>query len=99
MIFEIRITGLDRKFDFRCENVDIYEAWVTALDLQIRESEGVKKALLAPPLKEFWRTEQITEEQFIKMADTFDVLLFRCNSTGGKITRFYTGSEFGNHLN
>lgn len=45
-------------------------------------------------MKEFWRTEQITEDQFIKMADTFDVLLFKCNSTGGKITRFYTGSEF-----
>lgn len=29
------------------------------------------------------------------MADTFDVLLFKCNHTGGKITRFYTGSEFG----
>jgi hypothetical protein len=46
-------------------------------------------------MKDFWRTEQITEDQFIKMADTFDVLLFKCNSTGGKITRFYTGSEFG----
>ena len=32
------------------------------------------------------------------MADTFDVLLFKCNSTGGKITRFYTGSEFGNQI-
>ena len=24
LVFEIRITGLDRKFEFRCENVDIY---------------------------------------------------------------------------
>jgi hypothetical protein len=33
------------------------------------------------------------------MADTFDVLLFKCNHTGGKITRFYTGSEFGKQIN
>lgn len=45
-------------------------------------------------MKEFWRTEQITEQQFLNMADTFDVLLFKCNHAGGSITRFYTGSEF-----
>jgi hypothetical protein len=28
------------------------------------------------------------------MADTFDVLLFKCSHAGGSITRFYTGSEF-----
>lgn len=28
------------------------------------------------------------------MADTFDVLLFKCNHAGGSLTRFYTGSEF-----
>ena len=32
LIFEIKITGLDKKFDFRCENIDIYEAWVSALE-------------------------------------------------------------------
>ena len=28
------------------------------------------------------------------MADTFDILLFKCNTSGGKIIRTYTGSEF-----
>ena len=28
------------------------------------------------------------------MADTFDILLFKCNTTGGRIIRTYTGSEF-----
>jgi len=36
----------------------------------------------------------MTELQFIRMADTFDILLFKCNTTGGKIIRTYTGSDF-----
>lgn len=28
------------------------------------------------------------------MADTFDVMLFSCNTTGGKIIRSYTGANF-----
>ena len=28
------------------------------------------------------------------MADTFDILLFKCNTSGGRIIRAYTGSEF-----
>ena len=28
------------------------------------------------------------------MADTFDILLFKCNTSGGKLIRAYSGSEF-----
>ncbi len=28
------------------------------------------------------------------MADTFDIMLFSCNTSGGKIIRTYSGSEF-----
>lgn len=44
--------------------------------------------------REFWRQEQISEKQFIEIADTFDILLFKCNTPGGRIIRTYTGSEF-----
>jgi len=50
--------------------------------------------LKAPTAKEFWRTEQITEQQFLNTADTFDLLLCRCNNGGAKLTRMYTGSDF-----
>ena len=50
--------------------------------------------MIAPKTKEFWRQEQVSENQFIEMADTFDILLFKCNTAGGKIIRTYTGSEF-----
>ena len=36
----------------------------------------------------------VSEKQFIELADTFDVLLFKCNNTGGSIIRTYTNSEF-----
>ena len=36
----------------------------------------------------------MSESQFIEKADTFDILLFRCNTGGGKIIRTYTRSEF-----
>lgn len=49
---------------------------------------------MAPKTSEFWRQDQISEKQFIEMADTFDILLFKCNTSGGKIIRTYTGSEF-----
>ena len=36
----------------------------------------------------------MSEAQFIEKADTFDILLFKCNTSGGKIIRTYTGNEF-----
>ena len=48
----------------------------------------------APVTKDFWKQEQITEKQFIDVADTFDILLFSCNTAAGKIIRTYSGSEF-----
>ena len=62
--------------------------------MHIRESRGFKKQAIAPKTYEFWRQEQVSENQFIELADTFDILLFKCNTSGGKIIRTYTGSEF-----
>ena len=45
--------------------------------------------------KDFWKQDQISEQQFIEKADTFDILLFKTSNAGGKIIRAYTGSEFG----
>ena len=42
----------------------------------------------------FWRQDQIALPDFITLADTFDVLLFKCNSAGAAVTRTYTKCEF-----
>jgi hypothetical protein len=96
--FEILVHGLDRKFEFKCEKGEqMRDLWFAQVIKEIKESDGFIKQLAPPTAKEFWRTEQITEQQFLKLADTFDVLLCKCNHTGGKLTRFYTGSDFGKY--
>ena len=57
-------------------------------------SQGSKFIKMAPNLEEFWRHEPISEDQFLEKADTFDVLLFRCNFTGAKLQRQYTRSDY-----
>jgi hypothetical protein len=41
-----------------------------------------------------WAYDNISEEQFLKSADTGDILLFRATHAGGFITRTLTGSRF-----
>ena len=36
----------------------------------------------------------MSERQFYEIADTFDILLFKCNNGSGKIIRAYTKCEF-----
>jgi hypothetical protein len=69
--------------------------WAGVIEKHIQASQGFKRKLPAPEMSEFWRFDQITAEQFIEQADTFDIVLFRCNTAGGKVVRGYTGSEFG----
>jgi hypothetical protein len=65
-----------------------------AIEAHLEGSQGSKFMKLAPNLEEFWRHEPISEDQFLEKADTFDVLLFRCNSTGAKLQRQYTRSDY-----
>ena len=96
--FKITFNGNNREFWFRASNRDEAASWVNTINLHIRASKGFKEQAMAPKTAEFWRQEQISEKQFIDMADTFDILLFKCNTSGGKIIRTYTGSEFGKLL-
>ena len=64
------------------------------IDMHIQDSEGNKFQIAAPLTKDFWKQSQISEKQFIDMADTFDILLFTCNTAGGKVIRTYSGSEY-----
>ena len=64
------------------------------INLHIQESQGNRFQVAAPVTKDFWKTAQISEKQFIDEADTFDILLFTCNTSGGKLIRTYSGSEY-----
>ena len=93
--FKISFNGNSREFWFKAKTEAEAASWVAVIDQHIRASKGFKEAAMAPLTSTFWRQEQISEAQFLDIADTFDILLFRCNTSGGKIIRTYTGSEFG----
>ena len=45
---------------------------------------------------DFFQFDTISEEDFLKNADTGDILLFRGKNFGSKVTRTFTSSHFGN---
>ena len=96
--FSITFSGNEREFWFKAANEAEALQWISALTAHIKFSEGFLKKSIAPKTSEFWRQEQISEKQLVELADTFDILLFSCNTSGGKIIRTYTGSEFGKSL-
>lgn len=81
-------------FKFRAKEPAEAQQWVQALNEHILESKGYRRQSLAPLTRCFWKQEQISEEQFLLKANTFDILLFKCKHFAGKITRLATGSEF-----
>lgn len=92
--FKITFNGNEREFWFKAKTPEEANEWINLINQHITASKGFKEQALAPKTKEFWKQEQISEKQFIERADTFDILLFKCNTSGGKLIRTYTGSEF-----
>ena len=90
----ITMLGNERQFLFKANNEAEAIEWINTISMHIKKSKGHLQKALAPKTNEFWRQEQISENQFMAKADTFDILLFKCNTTGGKIIRTYTRSEF-----
>ena len=70
--------------------------WVKQLRMVIDESKKLKKDQTSLDKKTyFWKFDAISEQQFIQLSDTGDILLFRCRQFGSKITRTFTNSHFG----
>ena len=60
----------------------------------LQESKGRKEDYLTPTIHKFWMQEQITEQQFFDIADTFDILLFKTNRYICKGVRIVLDSDF-----
>lgn len=86
--------NLDRLFYFRCNTEKGTDEWIAAINEHIKNSKGFSQSKAVPTMNNFWKFEIITPDQFYAAADTFDILLFRCNSSGGPLIRTYTSSEF-----
>ena len=63
-------------------------------------SRGFQESAVAPEVDDWWLQDQVTEDQFRKTADTFDIILMRCEYNHLKIIptaailRTLQGSEF-----
>ena len=73
---------------------NMIQAWHRVLAQNIQISNGARKGYAAPKAFKFWESKQCSIRQFYEQADTFDVILFRCNTGGGKIIRSWTHSEW-----
>jgi hypothetical protein len=91
---KITLLGNKRDFFFKAATEEECIHWIKLFSQHIKLSLGFKFNTSAPWTENFWKQDQISEKQFIEMADTFDILLFKCNTSGGKIIRSYTKSEF-----
>mmetsp|Transcript_14846 Transcript_14846/g.10741 ORF Transcript_14846/g.10741 Transcript_14846/m.10741 type:complete len:130 (-) Transcript_14846:532-921(-) len=95
--FSLRLKGCSRIFEFKCKNQSDFEKWVLMLTITIHSSAGFREDLGIDEKRlkvRFWGYDQISEEQFLEMADVGDLLLFRGNHFGAKLTRSLTSSTF-----
>ena len=74
--------GSERKFILKCNKEGEFLAWKKCLSHAINNSNGKKKNLALKTYEDdegksvdFWRFLRITEEDFINMAETGDLLL------------------------
>ena len=99
--FWLRILNSDHEFFFRAPaqfktdaaKRQYLQEWMDEICRHLQGSQGSQRRLPAPEkMVNFWKAEQMTTDQFMQQADTFDVILFQCNTGGGKIIRSYTRS-------
>ena len=87
--FYLRVHGSDQDFYFTHPEKDetALQEWIDALGYHIQASEGLQQQLSIPanfPNK-YWASHQISAKKVLQTADTFDILLFRCKSFGGRL--------------
>ena len=92
--FSIKFHSNDREFQLRAASEAEADQWISAINAHIEISKGLRDQIPAPITNEFWRQEQISEEQFFELADTFDLLLFKTNHSTAGLVRAFTKSEW-----
>lgn len=91
----MNISGItNRTFEFKAETANKCLEWFDEIFKHIKNSDGFKKQLSANGVQKPWRFDNMSEKQFLKEADTGDILLFRGTAAGGLLTRTFTASHF-----
>ena len=92
--FVVILRTNEREFEFQAADEEKCKDWVDLIKKHIYDSQGFKHKLPSPKGK-FWKEEEVSEHQFVSLADTFDILLFQSASADGKRIRENLNSEFG----
>ena len=94
---EIRLS-----FEQECEDLILWapnaptrNKWVGALQSVIERNSACKKILMMTQIKPLYENaDTITEDDFERVAETGDILLFLTDHTSGKLQRFLTSSDY-----
>ena len=91
--FRLTILGNDRNFDFRAKDEQTAKKWIYEIKNHIKSSNG-HSTQLRVDVKEPWRFDMLSENQFLESADTGDILLFKGSKAVQKTIRTLTNSRF-----
>lgn len=87
--------GCRRKFRIRAESKEIKQDWLISLHDHVTISEGrSRKMVRVASVSEWWRIDRISELQFMNVADTGDILLFRSKDATARLQRCLLNSKY-----
>jgi len=93
--FKISPYGSKKVFLFKTKDKNEQKKWVSILKQHVQVSEGALRFITTnSSIPRFWKNDRISETQFLQMADSGDILLFRAKNVGAKLQRSFTGSIY-----
>lgn len=94
-LFQIKIQGVYfRHFIFRASSAEECTQWINEIDKHIKHSEGFLLNKSVQGNYNPWRYDNLSEKQFLEVADTGDILLFQTGTKTGNFIRKITGGSF-----
>ena len=71
--------------------------WIEALKGSMEKADGQKKkyTYLARHSPDFYKSRHVLHEEFIKSANSGDILLFKSQHSAARLQRVFTDSEYG----
>lgn len=93
--FQINISGYDTKFILKAYSKMEQKQWINVIQQVIDSNQENKKIMFKMSrIGQYINENNITEEQFVEMAETGDIVLFETNNLGAKLQRKFTNSKY-----
>lgn len=94
-LIRIVILGSNKKFKFKCKDLENLKQWIFSIQLNISSSEAYKKPnVLISMQPRFWKYLRILEKNFRECANTGDIILFKSRNPRSIFVRAITSSEY-----